>query len=178
VNLVRRGRVWKFGDNINTDLIFPQSAFRVPVAEQRRYVFSAVRPGWVDLVEKGDLIVAGRNFGTGSGRTVGKIFSECGIAGLVAESINGLCFRNCINYSFPAMECRGVVDLFEEGDIARIDFLSGVVTNESNGREMNGKPLPPFLADLVQSGGIIPMLVRGGYIDDKLGTSLATTTSA
>ena len=174
MELVREGRVWKFGDNINTDLIFPQSAFRLPVAEQRRHVFSAIRPGWVDLVQQGDLIIAGRNFGTGSGRTVGKIFSECGIAGLAVESINGLCFRNCINYSFPALGCPGVSGLFEEGDVARIDFLSGAVQNVSKGGQLQGTPLPPFLADLIASGGIIPMLVRDGFIEDKAGAIGAT----
>ena len=103
MELIREGRVWKFGENINTDLIFPQSAFRIPVAEQKRLVFSAIRPDWAAQVVPGDLIVGGRNFGTGSGRPVGKVLSECGIVGLAADSINGLCIRNCINYSFPAL---------------------------------------------------------------------------
>lgn len=167
MELIREGRVWKFGDNINTDLIFPQSAFRLPVAEQRALVFSAIRPNWVAQVESGDLIIGGRNFGTGSGRPVGKVFSECGIAGLAADSINGLCVRNCINYSFPALECAEVSSLFEEGDVARIDFTAGVVHNLTRGKHRQGKPLPAFLIEMIDSGGIIPMLIRDGYIEDK-----------
>lgn len=167
MELIREGRVWTFGENINTDLIFPQSAFRLPVAEQRKLVFSANRPGWADAVKPGDLIVGGRNFGTGSGRPVGKVFSECGVAGLVAESINGLCFRNCINYSFPALECPGVAQHFTEGDLARIDYVSGEVRNLSRGTSLRGRPLPAFLVEMIVSGGIIPMLIRGDYIEDK-----------
>lgn len=167
MELIREGRVWRFGDNINTDLIFPQTAFRLPQAEQSRHVFAANRPGWVDQVTKGDLIVGGRNFGTGSGRPVGRLLGECGIAGLAVESINGLCLRNCVTYSFPALECAGVSGLFEEGDTARIDYVSGEVRNLSRGRALRGKPLPPFLIDLILSGGVVPMLVRDGYIEAK-----------
>ena len=69
----REGRVWKFGDDVNTDLIFPNRAFREPLAAQHRFVFSANRPGWIDAVQPGDLIVAGQNFGMGSGRPVGRL---------------------------------------------------------------------------------------------------------
>ena len=168
MELIREGRVWKFGENINTDLIFPQSAFRLPVAEQKRMVFSALRPNWAEGVAPGDLVIGGRNFGTGSGRPVGKVLGECGIAGLAADSINGLCIRNCINYSFPALECDGVASLFDEGDVARIDYTTGVVQNVTRGTERQGKPLPAFLIDLIDAGGIIPMLIRDGYIEDRM----------
>lgn len=167
MQLIREGRIWMFGDNVNTDLIFPNSAFRLPVAEQRKLVFSAIRPDWVSQVQPGDLVIGGTNFGTGSGRPVGKVLSECGIAALAADSINGLCMRNCINYSFPALECAGISRLFAEGDRARIDFTTGVVQNLTRGEELQGKALPPFLIDLIESGGIIPMLKRDGYIEDQ-----------
>ncbi len=167
MDLIREGKVWVFGTNINTDLIFPQSAFRLPVVEQRALVFNAIRPGWSAMVSPGDLIVGGGNFGTGSGRPVGKVFSECGIAGLVADSINGLCMRNCINFSFPAMECPGVAQLFAEGDSAHLNYTTGLVRNLTSGQSIQGKPLPEFLVNLIAAGGIIPMLIREGYIEDK-----------
>jgi len=163
--LVREGRVWKFGDNINTDLIFPNRAFRMPEQEQHTLVFSANRPGWVEQVQEGDLIVAGVNFGMGSGRPVGRLLAECGIRGVVAESVNGLCLRNCVVYSFPVIECKGVSQRFGEGDTARVDFGTGVVTNLTTGASLQGKGLPALLLDIVLSGGIIPMLVREGYIE-------------
>jgi|SoiMethySBSTD1v2_1073268.scaffolds.fasta_scaffold44802_2 3-isopropylmalate/(R)-2-methylmalate dehydratase small subunit len=164
--LVRTGRVWKFGDNINTDLMLPHTAFRMPKAEQHTLCFEAIRPGWVKEVKPGDLIVAGENFGMGSGRPVGTILVACGIAGVVAEAINGLCLRNCVNFSLPAIDCPGVTAIFEDGDTARIDYLSGRVENLTNGKSLQGKPLASLLADIVLAGGVVPMLVREGYVEE------------
>ena len=91
------GRVWKFGDDINTDLIIPGYALFMPPEEQRRQCFSANRPGWVDEVQAGDVLIAGQNFGVGSARAIGDIFRGFGMAGIVAESFNGLGLRNCVN---------------------------------------------------------------------------------
>ena len=163
--LVREGRVWVFGDNINTDLIFPNRAFRLPEAEQPRLVFSANRPGWVDEVKPGDLIVAGENFGMGSGRQIGRQLKMCGVEGVVAESVNGLGLRNCVNWSLPPLACRGVTALFAEGHVARIDYGTGRVTNLTTGATLDGTPLPPLLIDIVLAGGVIPMLVREDFIE-------------
>jgi 3-isopropylmalate/(R)-2-methylmalate dehydratase small subunit len=165
--LVREGRVWKFGDDVNTDLVFPNRAFRMPLAEQHRLVFSANRPGWVDEVGPGDLIVAGENYGMGSGRPVGRLLAECGIAGVVAESVNGLCLRNCVTYGFPALAVPGIVDAFDEGERARIDFASGLVENLDRGTRLEAPGLPPLLRDLVVAGGTIPMLIREGFIESE-----------
>ncbi len=163
--LIRTGRVWKVGDNINTDLIFPNSAFRLPLEEQYRKVFSANRPGWVEQVEKGDILIAGKDFGMGSGRPVGRLLGECGIGGVVAESVNGLALRNCINFGMPAIDCRGILSLFEEGQVARIDFRSGLVENLTTGESLSGMALPDVLADLSMDGGILQMLVKKGLIE-------------
>lgn len=165
MKLERRGRVWKFGDNINTDLIFPNTAFRLPVDEQYRSVFAANRPGWVDQVQAGDIVVAGTDFGMGSGRPVGRLLRECGIAALLAESINGLCLRNCITYGFPALSVPGVTDLFEEGDVAAVNFGTGTIRNETRGHEARAEPLPELFRDLVRAGGSVPMLIAEGWIE-------------
>lgn len=165
MSLVREGRVWKFGDNINTDLIQPREAFYLPETEQSRLVFSANRPGWVDEVRDGDLIVAGANFGMGSGRPIGQLLRRCGIGGVVADSINGLGLRYCIVTSLPAMECNGVSSLFEEGQSGRIDYNSGVVTNLTTGESRQGRALPQLLIDTVLAGGVVEMLHREGYIE-------------
>jgi len=167
LELIRTGRVWIFGDQINTDLILPSAAFRMPKSEQHRLCFEAIHPGWVNEVRTGDIIVGGENFGMGSGRPVGTVLRACGIAGLVAESINGLCLRNCVNFSLPGIDCPGVARMFEDGDTARIDYLSGVVENLSRHRSLKGRPLAPLLAEVVLAGGVIPMLIREGYIEEE-----------
>ena len=167
MSLVREGRVWKFGDAINTDLIFPNRAFRLPIAEQYKLVFSANRPGWVDQVQKGDLIVAGEDFGMGSGRPVGRLLGECGIAGVVATSINGLCLRNCVTFGFPAFSYSGILDMFEEGQRMRVDYASGRIDNLTTGKHVQAEPLQKLFQDLVIGGGSIPMLVREGWIEPE-----------
>ena len=166
IQLVKTGRVWKFGDNINTDLILPNTAFRLPEKERNKMCFYANRPGWTDLVQPGDIIVGGHNFGLGSGRPVGSVLQGCGIIGLVAESIAGLTLRNSVNVSLPGIDCPGVTELFEEGDIARIDYMSGKVENVTRNKSLQGKPLEQLLAEIVVAGGVIPMLIREGYVED------------
>jgi 3-isopropylmalate/(R)-2-methylmalate dehydratase small subunit len=165
--MVRTGRVWKFGENINTDLILPSKAFALPHDQMHRFAFEAIRPGWVDMVQKGDLIVGGENFGMGSSRPVGAVLHRCGIAGVIADSINGLCLRNCINASIPAASCPGVSAMFEDGDTARIEFLTGVIENVTKRTSITTRPLAPLLAELVEAGGIIPMLVAEGYVEKQ-----------
>jgi 3-isopropylmalate/(R)-2-methylmalate dehydratase small subunit len=97
------GKVWKFGDDINTDLVIPNFAVLMPLEEQLQHCFSANRPGWVDEMEPGDVLVAGRNFGVGSARNIGAVFHALGISGVVADSFNGLGLRNCINSGLPSL---------------------------------------------------------------------------
>ena len=159
-----KARVWKVGDNINTDLILPIQAFYLPAAEQPKYVFHANRPGWVDLVKPGDILIGGTNFGMGSSRPAARSLKNLGIACLVAPSINGLFFRNCVNFAFPAVECPGVDGAFEEGEIAEVDFDTGVVRNVTRGTTLKGRPIPPRLLELVKAGGIYPLLEKEGLI--------------
>lgn len=161
------GRVWKFGDNINTDLILPIQAFYLPAAEQPRYVFHANRPGWVDQVKPGDIVIGGRNFGMGSSRPAARSLKNLGLACLVAHSINGLFFRNCVNFAFPAIECPGVPEAFDEGDVAEVDFEASVVRNVTRIVTLEGRRMPSKLMDLVKAGGIYPLLEKEGLIAPK-----------
>ena len=163
--MVRKGRVWLFGDEINTDLISPNTAFRAPTEEQPKYVFSANRPGWSDIVTPGDLIVAGKNFGTGSSRPAAVLLRRLGLGGVIAESYNGLFYRNCISYGFAALQCPDVTTMFVEGDIAVIDFLEGSVSNERTGEVKYGAPLSQSVADIVNAGGIEELLIKEGYME-------------
>jgi 3-isopropylmalate/(R)-2-methylmalate dehydratase small subunit len=160
-------RVWKFGDNINTDLILPNVAFYLTPQEQIKYIFRANRPGWVDLVEPGDILIGGKNFGMGSSRPAARNLKNLGLACLVARSINGLFYRNAVNFAFPAMECDGVEALFDEGDIAEVDFESGAVKNLRRGKTLPARTIPPQLLKIVEAGGIFPLLEQEGLIAPK-----------
>lgn len=159
-----RGRVWKFGDDINTDLMLPAIALLLPEAQQRKYCFSANRPGWIDQVKPGDIIVGGKNYGTGSSRPAARVLREVGITCLLAESINGLFLRNSVNFGLSAMPCPGVFKAFEEGDEAEVDMKQGTVTNRTKGTVLKGAPLPGMLLDIIAAGGIIPKLKAQGYV--------------
>ena len=167
MNMSFEARVWKFPDNINTDLIIPSGSIFLSAADQAKLVFRANRPGWVDEMRPGDIIVAGKNFGMGSSRPASRSLKMLGISCVIAESINGLFFRNCINYAFPAMECPGVMALFTEGDIARADFAEGTIRNTTSGKSLNAKILPAKLLDLLQAGGIYPLLEKKGIIEPQ-----------
>lgn len=158
------GRVWKFGHDINTDLVIPNFAIFLPPDEQPQHCFSANRPGWVDEVRAGDILLAGRNMGVGSGRAIGEVFVRLGITAVVAESFNGLGLRNCINAGLPSLPCPGILDAFEEGDIAEVDAASGAVRNISQDKAIKGTPLPPAIQEIVAAGGVETLLRASGHL--------------
>lgn len=158
------GRVWKFEHDINTDLVIPNFAVLMTVEEQLEHCFSANRPGWVAEVQRGDVLVVGRNFGVGSARNIGAVFHGLGISGIVAESFNGLGLRNCINSGMPSLPCAGALDTFEEGHIAEVDWTGGAVRNATTGATLQGKPVPVALQDVVLGGGVEGVLRSEGYL--------------
>lgn len=165
--MVIQGKVWKFGDEINTDLIFPHSAFRATPDEQCKLCMSDNRPGWSEQVKKGDILIAGKNFGTGSSRPGGAVLKRLGLGGMVAESFNGLFFRNCISYGFPVLTVPGVTEAFEEGDIAEVDYLKGTITNLRTGKTLEGSALSKELVEILDADGIEGVLKKKGYIEER-----------
>lgn len=158
------GRVWMVGDNINTDLILPIQAYYLSVEEQARWVFSANRPGWSSIVQKGDILIGGRNFGMGSSRPAARSLRNLGLGCLLAESINGLFYRNAVNFAFPAMEVPGIVDAFTEGDTAEVSFTEARVVNLRTETALNGIAMPAPLMRILEAGGIYPLLEREGLV--------------
>jgi 3-isopropylmalate/(R)-2-methylmalate dehydratase small subunit len=159
------GRSWVFPeDNVNTDLMMPAATFRMPRAEQAKHVFATYRPGWADAVARGDVIVGGRNFGTGSSRPAPQLMADLGIVAVLAESLNGLFFRNCINSGVAAAECPGIVGAVAEPDIVALDLASGTITNRRTGASLAGSALPDVLIAIITDGGLLPRLERGGYV--------------
>lgn len=165
--MVLEGKVWKFGDNINTDLMMPNTAFELPLDQRRWQVFEAVRPGWSKHVGASDIIIGGQNYGTGSSRPAAKLLRELGIVAVVAESINGLFLRNCVNFGVIPIACPGVSGAFEEGERARIDPIAGEVANLTRGTKLGGRALPRTLVELALAGGVRPLLRAQGYFDPR-----------
>ena len=159
-----RAKLWKFGDDINTDLMLPGAVMVKPEADQARAVFAANRPGWVDEMKRGDAIVAGRNYGMGSNRPASRSLRNVGVSFLIAESINGLFFRNSVNFGFLALECPGCFAAFDEGDTAELDLETWTVRNADTGATLKPPPIPERLLALMQGGGIYPVLERQGFI--------------
>jgi 3-isopropylmalate/(R)-2-methylmalate dehydratase small subunit len=162
------GKVWKFGDDINTDLVIPNFAVMWPLEQQLPHCFSANRPGWVDEVQEGDILLGGHNLGVGSARDIGAVWKGLGISVVAAESFNGLGLRNCLNSGLPSLPCPGIIDAFDEGDVAEIDWTTGEVKNLTKGTALQGKPVPKQLQEIVVSGGVEALLRREGYLAEKM----------
>jgi 3-isopropylmalate/(R)-2-methylmalate dehydratase small subunit len=158
------GKVWKFGDDINTDLIAPTPYIYMAAQEQARHVFEANRPGWVNEVKAGDFIVAGRNFGMGSSRPAPMVLNALSIGCVLADSINTLFFRNCVSFGLIAFECAGVSSMFVEGQRAQVLFEDFTVTNPATGQTLKARPVPDSLVSLMRGGGIFPLLESQGLI--------------
>ena len=159
-----KGTVWKFGDNISTDLMMPGAQVLAKPdmswEEAGKYCMSANRPGWAELVQPGDIIVAGRNFGCGSARPAPRVLRGLGIPLVVANSMSRLFFRNAINIGFPVLICPGVFEMFEEGQEMEVNLGTGQVHNLSSGARLRGEPLkpgsPPY--EILQAGGLSALL--------------------
>lgn len=144
--MIFSGRVWKFGDNISTDVIMPGDvvfASDLSEKEAASHSMRALRPGWAKLVQKGDIIVAGKNFGCGSGRPAPRMLKTLGISVVVADSISRQFFRNSIHLGFVAVSCPGISEAFEEGEIAEVQVETGIVNNLSRHKSLHGEALPP-----------------------------------
>ena len=167
--MIREGRCWVFGDDISTDLLYPQVAYTLPLPEAAQLVFRANRPGWSELVREGDVIVGGRNFGSGSSRPATVLLLELGIRAVVADSFSPLFLRNCVNFALPGLECPGVSAAVREGETVRIDLATGLVEGLERGVRLAGRPLPAELLRIVEDGGVLASLEARGLIEPAEG---------
>lgn len=172
------GKVWVFGDDLNTDAMYPGFAMKMDPPEAARHIFYEVRPGWTDEVSAGDVVLAGRNFGVGSSRPVASLFGELGVAGLVAEEFNSLFFRNAINAGLPAMTVPEVTSAFSDGDVGTFDLADGTWCNDTTGASGSVPKLPELILDIVASGGVLPRLAAQGYVPAELSQVLRSSAVA
>jgi len=155
------GRVRKFGDNIDTDTIAPGQTLQLSVEEMKKHAFSPVLPEYYKTVQAGDVIVAGSNFGCGSSREQATmVVKELGIRFVVCESMARIYLRNCVGLGIYPVLCKGVSQLFQEGDRIEIDTEQGVLKNPSTGESLSFKPLSETPLRILQAGGIIPILKK------------------
>jgi 3-isopropylmalate/(R)-2-methylmalate dehydratase small subunit len=154
-----KGRVWRFGSNVDTDQIIPAEYLVTDDPEVlAEHTFEKVRPEFAKTVKKGDIIVADENFGCGSSREhAPRALIGNGISCVVATSFARIFFRNSINIGLPVIEC--AVDA-KDGEVLEIDFTRGVILNTNTLREYRFKPLPPFLLNLLNSGGLVEYTKR------------------
>lgn len=160
------GRTWLFGDDINTDLMYPHICYSQPQEKRPLFTMWANRPEWSKLVRKGDVIIGGKNFGIGSSRPAASNLKALGLSCVMAESINGLFFRNSINIGLPPISCKGISQFIREGDLLSIDLDRGIVS-KGDGKTLSFRPLPAFLLEIIDSGGIINILKEKGCLENN-----------
>ncbi|MCM8786043.1 MAG: 3-isopropylmalate dehydratase small subunit [Candidatus Omnitrophica bacterium] len=151
-----RGNVWKFGDHINTDdIIAARYLNTTDENELAQHCFETIRPQFSKNIKRGDIIVAGENFGCGSSREHAPVaIKGSGISVVIAKSFARIFFRNSINIGLPLIELKDT-DEINEGDIIEVDFTKGLIKNLSTGENYQFKKYPPFLQKIVQSGGLM-----------------------
>jgi 3-isopropylmalate/(R)-2-methylmalate dehydratase small subunit len=161
------GRVWKYGDDVNTDVIFP-GKYTYSISDRREMAQHALEdldPDFVKKVQPGDIIVAGKNWGCGSSREQAVIaLKEAGVGAIVARSFARIYFRNCINEGLPIVTC-DAADSVETGEEVSIDFEAGKVITP--GGEYSFPPLAPSVMEILDAGGLVP------HVRKKLGLTPA-----
>ena len=164
LNRVIRGRVWKFGDSIETDAINPY--YKYPTMEELKlHTMETYRPEFPREVNPGDVLVAGRNFGCGSSRP-GLVLREVGIAAIVAESVARLFLRNSISRAIPIFVAPGVSGIIEDGATLEVDYPAGVVRNPASGANVRLRKCPPAIEQIFECGGL-PQFAYERYLRES-----------
>ena len=157
-------KAWKFGNDINTDVITP-GRYTVTTDKKQlgQIAFIEYRPEFAKQVIKGDIIVAGNNFGCGSSREHSPVaIKAAGISAVIAKSFARIFFRNSVNIGLPVFISEDV-DKIDDGDEVEIDFKTGKIHDKTQGIILKVKPLPAFMQKIVEKGGLIEFLRSGGY---------------
>jgi len=164
--VIFEGNCWKFGHNIPTDEITPTSVVWKSFSEMAKHVLESLNPDFPVKVQKGDIIVAGRNFGCSSGRAIApKAIKATGVAAVVAEGFSRTFYRNGHEVGLPILEVSGIHDLVNNGDRLRVDITNGTVTDLTTGKTLKGTPAPEFLLQMLEAGGLIPFLKTGQFLN-------------
>lgn len=150
---IYRGRVWVFGDSIDTDGIAPFYLYRDP-EEMYKHTLESFRPEFPKGVRPGDIVVAGKNFGCGSGRPATPIF-RIGVAAIVVESLAPLMLRNSVGLAHPVFIAPGITGIVTDFQTIEVDYPNGVVRNLDTGRQVALKKYPPIIERIYEAGGMV-----------------------
>lgn len=157
------GKVLKYGDNVDTDVIIPARYLNsFDAKELASHAMVDIDPTFVDRLEPGDIMVASKNFGCGSSREHAPLaLKTAGVSCVIAKSFARIFYRNSINIGFPILECPEAVDGIDEGDKVEIDFETGVISNQTKGTTFQAQPFPEFLQKMIEANGLVD------YINSK-----------
>lgn len=158
------GKVWKYGDNVDTDAIIPARYLNLSMqAELAAHCMEDIDPAFVQKVEAGDILVGGKNFGCGSSREHAPVAIQgCGVSCVIAETFARIFFRNAINIGLPILECPEAAQVAQTGQTMEVDLGSGTIRNLDTGQEFQATPYPPFMLEIIDAGGLV------GYTRRKL----------
>ena len=156
-------KAFKYGNNVNTDVIIPARYLNTSdPAELAAHAMEDIDADFVSKVKEGDVIVAGKNFGSGSSREHAPLaLKAAGVKAVIAESFARIFYRNSFNIGFPLLESKEAAEAIDAGDEVEIDFSTGSIKNLTKNESYQSSPLPPFMANLVESGGLV------GYVKEK-----------
>ncbi|MCP4681491.1 MAG: 3-isopropylmalate dehydratase small subunit [Desulfobacterales bacterium] len=151
------GKVWRFGDHIDTDVIIPARFLNVSDKnELAKNCFIDTRPDFSGEVRSGDIIVAGSNFGCGSSREHAPwAIKAAGISAIIAGSFARIFYRNAFNIGLPILESEEASDFFSEGDRITVDIVTGEINGPDSGKRLVSKPIPPFMQEIIRAGGLV-----------------------
>lgn len=152
-----KGRIWKFGDDIDTDAIIPARYLNTSdPAELAKHCMEDADPKFSSKVKQGDIILAGKNFGCGSSREHAPIaIKAAGISCVIARSFARIFFRNSINIGLPIFECEEAAEGINEGDLVEVDADSGTITNLTRKEVYQAEPFPGFMQEIINAGGLM-----------------------
>lgn len=158
-----KGKVWKFGKNIDTDLIIPARYLNTSDPDElAQHCMEDADPGFAASVQSGDIIVADTNFGCGSSREHAPIaIKAAGVACVIAPSFARIFYRNAFNMGLPIFECPEAASVFDQGDVLEVDADTGVITDITRGITARAQPIPEFMQELIADGGLIPHVMKG-----------------
>jgi len=155
-----QGHVFKYPDNVDTDVIIPARYLNTPdAAELARHCMEDIDASFVSRVQQGDILVAGWNFGCGSSREHAPlVIKTCGAGCVIAKSFARIFYRNAINIGLPILECPEAADGISAGDEVRIDFDTGKIYDLTTGENYQAQPFPPFIQNIIAKGGLLASL--------------------
>ena len=155
-----KGTVFKYPDNVDTDVIIPARYLNTPNAQElAKHCMEDIDTGFVDQVRPGDILVAGWNFGCGSSREHAPlVIKTCGTGCVIAKSFARIFYRNAINIGLPILECEAAAEEIQAGDRVDIDFDTGVITDRTTGKTYQAEPFPEFIQNIIRRGGLLASL--------------------